>query len=208
MKASEQIKIAKAKSLLNNPGGVDGISFVKNDEVAELPKLIERLEALIEEGNQIAGDNQQALADIDIKDYESELADLASKIVTTREAIEAIEIPDNSEMMTRIKKLDEAIEAIEIPDLSSIKLPAPIVKVKTNDDDIYARYSFSDYKVESDGEYSGYLSADGRWFIQRIAMPSEGETMSRFVAGDKNYRQAWRSRRRLSYDYRDRVDIT
>lgn len=205
---NNQVKLAKAKSILSNPAGVAGISFVKNDEVAELPKLIERLEALIEEGNRVAGDNSQALADIDIKDYEAELTNLANDIMATRRAIEAVKIPDNSEMVARLKKLDDAIGKIKLPDWADIKLPAPVVNVKANDDDIYARYSFSDYKVEADGEYSGYLAGDGRWFIQRIVMPSEGETISRFVAGASNYRQAWRGKRRLSYDYRDKVDIS
>lgn len=204
---NNQVKLAKAKSILSNPAGVAGISFVKNDEVAELPKLIERLEALIEEGNRVAGDNSQALADIDIKDYEAELTNLANDIMATRRAIEAVKIPDNSEMVARLKKLDDAIGKIKLPDWADIKLPAPVVNVKANDDDIYSRYSFSDKSTEVDGDYIGYLNSFGNWFIQRIAQPNDKTYRSRFSAGKNDYSANWNKRVKLTYELRHKVDI-
>lgn len=73
-------------------------------------------------------------------------------------------------------------------------------------DDIYARYSFADSAIDSQGTHIGYVDAEGNWFIQRVVGSNDANS-SRFAVGKKDYGKAWSRRQTLNYKLRSEVYI-
>jgi hypothetical protein len=78
---------------------------------------------------------------------------------------------------------------------------------KALEQDIYARYDYTNSIEENGVRYIGYLNKDSEWFIQRLGSGSEGES-STFATGKRGeYKKAWSNRLKLQYVLRDKADI-
>lgn len=78
---------------------------------------------------------------------------------------------------------------------------------KALEQDIYARYDYTNSIEENGVRYVGYLNKDSDWFVQRLGSSTDGETSS-FATGKRGaYKQAWRDRLKLNYVLRDKADI-
>jgi hypothetical protein len=74
--------------------------------------------------------------------------------------------------------------------------------------DIYARYDFSDSATENGVQYIGYLNQYGDWFIQRIGAALQGDSSSTYAVGARGkYATNWQKRTKLIYSRRDEVVI-
>ena len=79
--------------------------------------------------------------------------------------------------------------------------------IKAIQDDIYARYAFANGSSEASGQFMGFVSASGDWFIQRITTDAMNGQSSRFAVGKGDYSTAWGKHAALKYKLRSEVYI-
>lgn len=126
----------------------------------------------------------------------SELAQIAEQ---TKAQLEALESKLNA------KPTIDTIKAVQ-GEISGLKSQFEGI-TKALEQDIYARYDYTNSIEENGVRYIGYLNKDSDWFIQRLGSGTEGET-STFATGKRGgYKQAWKDRLRLTYVLRDKANI-
>lgn len=174
-----------------------------------LRKRAEKRAKLEAQQEQIA----KSLKQLEAKELKVEIPEAMAPIVSVR--------TDTRDLAIIAQKTTTQIEALQAkldskPTVDSIKQVSYELSVlkavfegvaKIVEQDIYARYDYTNSIEENGVRYIGYLNKDSDWFIQRLGSGTEGET-STFATGKRGgYKQAWRDRLKLAYVLRDKANI-
>lgn len=171
-------------------------------EVQESPIIEAVADSASEQRQVIENTKEEILAELDKRVQELK--------ASYPQPVDKVEITNLNTLLNQLKLVQESVNMLTIPDQVEVKnfpeVKAPIVNVEKAVDDIYARYDYAADSVEIDGQYIGYLSQKGNWFIQRIAKGVHGN-MSTFAVGKGDFTAAWIDKMKLDYKMRDEVVI-
>lgn len=152
----------------------------------------------------------EELAEKEIKVDVPEIAAPSVSVTTDTAKLEEIADKTLSGINALQSKLDDKLTIKALGELrseiSSLKSFYEGI-TKAIEQDIYARYDYTNSIEENGIRYIGYLNKDSDWFIQRLGTGTEGES-STFATGKRGeYKKSWANRLMLKYKLRDEVTI-
>lgn len=146
--------------------------------------------------------------DVHIPEIEVPKADIVTEMDTT--GLEAIAEETKLELALIKDKLDQPSNKAlnEVKDAFKTLQNTFKEVIKAAQDDIYARYAFSNSGEDLGGQYVGYVNGNGDWFIQKFGKDIVGNQSSTFAVGKKGtYKTAWDNKIKLTYKLRSEVYI-
>lgn len=146
-------------------------------------------------------------------DHKKILEDQRDKLLNINESLDEVPAKISDSIDKALNLIVEAnhINLNEI--ITKIEAIKPVVTVKSpivpeptviKEDDIFSIYKPADTDEQESVKYYGYLAKDGSWFIMRESGSDERKRY-RYASGKGNFEESFNNRKKIDYDYIDKV---